>query len=1359
MCPSVDSKGVEQSNQSTKVVAKETFVQRDNVLANSISPKVFMQTLVVKLRNPKSNYHGLETVRLLIDTGSQRSYILTDVASKMGYDCVGKETIVHSLFGNIKSAEQTHHSYRVFLSNLDDSYRCNFEVLNQSTICGDIPHVSPGPWIEELSERRIELSDTVEPSLPISILIGADVAGKLFTGNKLQLSCGLVAMETHLGWTLMGKVPGESQCENLLASVVTSLFIKEADISDLWSLDLIGIKEPTETCSKTEKALAVKKHFLETTSIDQEKRYVVSLPWVHGHPPLPSNERLAKSRLVSVTKKINQNNLFNDYNTVFSQWLQEGIIEVVPENEIDNGSCHYLPHRPVVKESSITTRIRPVFDASARERSMPSLNDCIENGPNLIESIPNVMMRFREARFGVIADIAKAFLQISINPEDRDYLRFFWFDSEGEIITFRHKRVVFGLKCSPFLLGAVIDIHLQRSLANCSVAPDIIERLQKSFYVDNVSTSVDTMDQLEQFVEGSRKVMSDGQFDLRGWRTSDTLENEHTTSIVNVLGVNWDLKSDMLGVNLECLKEFDISSLTKRGILSIAHRVFDPIGFVCPVMLYPKILLQKICVQNLDWDTKVSESIVREFNDWFKELPYLEHVKIPRWIGKTTSKDFDCSIHTFCDGSKDAYATVMFIRVDGCNGVTVQLLAAKSRVTPLKKISVPRIELLAATVGARLSNAIIQAMNWQNIPIYYWTDSTTVLAWITSNHNWKVFVWNRVSEILKLTKAEQWNYIPGELNPADLPSRGCNASFLLKSRWWEGPKWLRKPQNEWPTNKEEKLDREEMEQEIKKDKATNFESQNLLMKSVGCEWCGTIKQSKNLESPCCNHFGTKWYSYYFSEYTKVVRLVAWILRFYKNSKSGKNPGSTGNLSTDEIEQAEKKLLKIIQEESFNGVQDKSISSLDPFTDEFGLIRLRTKLSKNEDINFCFRYPVVLPAQHPTVRSLIFDQHKKHCHAGVQILLNCLRESYWILGGRRTIRSVISKCVVCKRQYSKRVDTTTATLPMDRLRDSSVFEVTGTDFAGPLYLKKGEKAWICLFTCAVYRAIHLELVTSLSTDSFLQAFRRFIARRGRPSVVYSDNATNYVGSKNSLDNIKWEDVEKFGTTQCIKWKLSPPTAPWWGGWWERLVRLVKELLRRVLGKACLTYQEMNTVLCDCEVVINSRPLTYLYDGKSELEPLTPNHFLQDIREIGVPDIDNIDEMSLNKRVQYLQTLRKNLRERFQKEYLGQLTHKVKAKVQDMNLKLGDVVILECDKVKRVDWPLAVIEELMPDQDGIIRLVRVKTSHGTLLRPVQRLHSLEISNTEIREMNKTENPAIKPNKTKSGRVVKPPSKLQF
>jgi hypothetical protein len=267
-----------------------------------------------------------------------------------------------------------------------------------------------------LRDRGIEVS--LEEERPIEVLIGADVYGKLLKGRREILQCGLVAIETYLGWIVTGKM---QSCTKASSMTVLSMFVYSETVSKLWELDVLGIQDPNRRKSSEEAEMAVQAYFLDTVKVNDDGRCEVRLPWIEGHPPVPRNINLAKKRLENVLRKLEEGKLKAAYDEVFVDWLQEGIIEEIPMSQWDEG--HYLPHRPVVRESG-TTRVRSVFDASARERGQPSLNQCLEKGMNLIEIIPALLLRFRLHRIGIIADIRKAFLQISLCREDRDFLRF-----------------------------------------------------------------------------------------------------------------------------------------------------------------------------------------------------------------------------------------------------------------------------------------------------------------------------------------------------------------------------------------------------------------------------------------------------------------------------------------------------------------------------------------------------------------------------------------------------------------------------------------------------------------------------------------------------------------------------------------------------------------------------------------------------------------------------------------------------------------------------------------------------------------------------------------------------------------------
>ncbi|XP_055927013.1 uncharacterized protein LOC129958512 [Argiope bruennichi] len=362
-----------------------------------------------------------------------------------------------------------------------------------------------------------------------------------------------------------------------------------------------------------------------------------------------------------------------------------------------------------------------------------------------------------------------------------------------------------------------------------------------------------------------------------------------------------------------------------------------------------------------------------------------------------------------------------------------------------------------------------------------------------------------------------------------------------------------------------------------------------------------------------------------------------------------------------------------------------------------------------------------------------------------------------------------KCVPCRRYSSNSPMSDPVSLPADRVKDSNVFDITGIDLAGPLFTRDGGKVWIVLYTCAIYRAIHLELVSSLSTECFMLSLRRFIARRTRPETIYTDNGTNFVGTNSELKNLDWDKIMRETDIKPIKWKFNPPTAAWWGGWWERLVRVIKELLKPTLGKAILKYEELLTVLCDWEAVVNSRPLTYISEDPNDLIPLTPSLFLNGKSSYDTIDLDLSEFSKFQKRIRYRRKLIHDFRSRFRKEYLGQLRQKRPGK-SGHDFKVGEVVMIEEPSKRRVYWPLGKVISLLPGRDGKVRTLKLKFKNSELIRPIQRVYPLEVPfiNNEIvkidgvptssvKENELTSNADIRNRIAKSGRLVKIPERL--
>ena len=453
----------------------------------------------------------------------------------------------------------------------------------------------------------------------------------------------------------------------------------------------------------------------------------------------------------------------------------------------------------------------------------------------------------------------------------------------------------------------------------------------------------------------------------------------------------------------------------------------------------------------------------------------------------------------------------------------------------------------------------------------------------------------------------------------------------------------------------------------------------------------------------------------------------------------------------------------------------SLRKLDPFSDADGLLRIKGRL-QHSDLSYDSKHPIIIPNCH-VAKLIVLFQHKFLKHAGVHTLMSSIRNSYWIVGLRQMAKRICKECVACQRFDSRPCNQPAPPLAELQVKSTFPFAKTGLDYAGPLYVvdQPSKKLYILLCTCAVTRAVHLELTDSLSVVDCAMALRRFSARRGLPSVLYSDNAKTFVSVANML--------QKYFGMLSPEWKFIAPRSPWWGGWWERLVRSVKSALKKSLGTKCLSQCELCTTLVEVEACINSRPLTYVNEEPDVSDPLTPSHFLIGRVAGFQPQVSYQSVLVSSKDLTERELVRKRQLDKFWKmwsdDYLRNLPPTVKGFKPNCNVKKGSVVLLREDNVPRMNWPLGIITDVFPGRDGIIRCVNVKTAKGVLCRPIQKLHDLEIFYDVNSAQESSEVPIARPtqdreddveesgeterfeqvNVTRRGRVVKPRTVLDL
>ena len=595
--------------------------------------------------------------------------------------------------------------------------------------------------------------------------------------------------------------------------------------------------------------------------------------------------------------------------------------------------------------------------------------------------------------------------------------------------------------------------------------------------------------------------------------------------------------------------------------------------------------------------------------------------------------------------------------------------------------------------------------------IFVFSDSEVALCWsIASPHRFNTYVANRISQIQENISPENLYHVPGVQNPADCVSRGLTPSQLIQHElWFHGPSWLSLPTHDWPVAK------------FALDKSSLPEEKAL---------CLITKDVPNLEHPLmtlasrCSSPG------------KLLRVTVHVLRFMKRLPRN------NIITADDLKAAESRIIQVVQSEYFFEDVNKltkgqtcspKLIKLFPFLSD-GILRVGGRLS-NSTLDYSSKHPILLPRQGRVTELLIDFYHRDNCHAGPQLLTAILKSKYWILSARRIIRQRIHKCNSCFRLNPKFNFPPMADLPKCRLEQCKAFLHTGVDYAGPLYVipyrKRGirsVKAYICLFICLVTKAVHIELVSNLTSASFLDAFKRFLSRRGPCSFLYSDNGTNFVASKTYLGELyeflQTADYYKTFSNELAKhrisWKMNPPTASHFGGIWEANVKSAKSLLFRTIGNQILTFEEMSTVLTQIEAVLNSRPLYVLSSDPSEPLALTPSHFLSIAPLEYLPAADLSDERtSLLSRFSLMDSLVQSYWKRFRSEYLHNLQLREKWNTPSNPITPGTVVLLNVENAPPLQWPIGIIAHVYPGKDGITRVAEVKTKTGLYKRPVVRL----------------------------------------
>lgn len=1273
---------------------------------------ILLSTLLISVVSVNNQKH---TFRALLDTGSQVSFITKQSADRLALPIRRCSTQISAFSG--ASVNAVSGAISISMSPVGNSEpSIPLDVYIVSKITEPLPQTS----FAYTALPHLNKLNLADPNFniqgPIDILLGADVAPAILTGNRVAgLQSHPTAFSTVFGWVLMGPVPSSAKITSMLVTTETTL---EQTVSKFWEMEELPKVQhlsPDEIQAET----------IFTSSIKRltSGRFSVALPFKHPRPILGDSKGSALRRFHALERRLAQDpNLGKKYSDFMQDYLESKHMEIVPDSNKITPYCYYIPHHCILRPESQTTKLRVVFDASSQTTSGQSLNSSVYTGQKLQQEMTNILIRSRVHKFLFTADIKQMYRQIQIHATDRDYLRILWrFEPDSPIQEYRLCTVTYGSSCAPHQALRTMQ-HL--ATIEESRFPIAAKVLKNDMFVDDILTGAQSEEDTLFCQQQVIALCAQGKFQLRKWAsnlpsilqavpTSEcsidpaVLFDDEGQAILKILGMYWNPTQDYFSYNYHSPS----FTTTKRSVLSDMARIFDPLGFLAPVTFLAKYVMQLLWTSGIGWDDLVPEQILTIWKRYQKELKGIQTLTIPRRITLDGHPTYE--LHTFSDSSEKGYAAVVYLRCISGSTIQCHLITAKSKVAPLKHVTIPRLELCGALLAAKLLHSVHHIFA-SIIPIatmHAWTDSTTALAWIKSSpHRWTTFVANRTSQLQELTPPSIWHYVPTNDNPADCASRGLYPSEVLHHPlWWSGPKFLYRDHNTWPPTV------------INNDcDTTNSEERKAIL---------VVTLNQTIIEDLLNKF---------SSLATIIHVVAYCLRIFTKSKP-----CTIQLSPREQVDALHRILLTIQRQSFSDEFDKTgnyscasnskLRRLSPFQDDNGIIRVGGRL-RHATIPYAQKHPILLPRSHRLTNLLIDDFHKQHKHPGATTLQTIISQQYWIISGRQVIRSRLRLCIACYKTRPRNPQPFMGDIPKCRLQQIKPFMTTGVDYAGPISLKSSKtrrtvpgQAYICLFVCMTTKALHLEVASDLSSETFLMALCRFISRRGPVEQIHSDCGTNFKGAANLLQPVDQlihsaeyqNQCQAYLTARNISWHFNPPSAPHFGGLWEAGVKSTKTLLYRTLGLQRLTYEELTTLLSRIEATLNSRPLGALSSDPSDFEALTPSHFLTLMSSTATvePNLQNIP-LSHFQRWRLIKDLHAHFWKRWQTEYLQTLQRRSKWTNHSDNLE-PDTLVLIREPTPPLLWKLGRILQLHPGQDGIVRVATVQTTTGIIKRPIVKL----------------------------------------
>ncbi len=1286
---------------------------------------VSLRTITLRVRNPV-NGKSLSLNALLDDGCSSAGLLSATAAEELGLQGPTYWTTTEGVGGKVTS-------YKTFLSRVEviplqggltrplgvqimERPAGSYVPVDWTVHQERFPHLAPLPLHPPVPQRGVDL------------LIGSKVP---WLSAALEERGGREdhprARLTPLGWTVAGPTHSalptdrSAALTTLLSSAALSLPLQQEgwpaservvkfekrrlvpaeDVSDRQLHRLVqrmlqeDEQEEVEQLSPREEYIVRQ---ARSTLGREGERYVVGCTWAPNagrpHLNLPQAERRLRS--LEASRHFKDETVRKGYQEVVDGWKAGGEVKAVAH---PSEAVRYLmPHFPVVNLEKITTPVRVVMDCKV------DLNKHLLAGPNLLNEVPAVLLRFRSGLYTFSGDVKKMFLRIFLPEEDKPFHCFLWRTPSGELEFLQFQVHVFGNAGSPFLALFVVKEHAKQYAEK---EPKAVETIFHSTLVDDVLDSADSEEEAKGTLAAVKRIFASAGMEMAKFHSNSSAVLEGvggslpSDAVVDVAALGEDKRSpDLKTLGLCYCPGGDFfffrpptpvaGRWTKRRVLKLFPRLYDPLGFVLPFSIRARIYFSSIASKDQGWDSPLPHN--KEWQSWVTQLEELPLLRFPRCI--KSALPLQSHLHVFADASKEAYAAAAFLvcHYDG-SPPSAQLVAARAHVAPKKHSTIPRMELRAAELAVRLRKTVLSHLKVEVAAATFWSDSLTVLYWLRDDaKRFQTFVHNKLQNIRKASEQGEWKWVPSAQNPADLATRGLSPKRLANSSLWaQGPSFLLSgPLPVCP----QLLPTSEVINEMKK-------TEQLVLLQQDAPQLPLLQVARH--------------SSFSRLLTWCERTLLWRDRARVRLGLPPLPPPRQRAENLVVRQAQLSLRQALDSPAPKAAFRKmGLTALTPFLDEEGVVRGRGRLSAAVALPRGVREPVLLPPDHPLTHLLLRHAHEvEQRHAGgTAAALNTFLTRFWTPRPRSHMYKIVRDCVHCRRRLALPQRPPQAPLPKLRLPTGEgpvAFATTAFDCAGPYRVKRArsyEQHYMLLATCCHTRAVRLEALSDLSVDAFIMAFTRLSARGVNPNTVLTDNGSNFLAANRILAELH-RSLREGGIEQRrpgIRWLFNPPLASHFGGVFERLIGAAKAALYHALpSHFSLSLEQLQTAFAEVEGLLNTRPLAYVGGEGAEMAALTPNHFLAG--SASTPIIASPWPLlagGLAKRWEAVQKALEVFRQRFAREVLLHLREATRSRGAGRDLRVGDVVVFLLPSAHK-KWPLALVHQTFPGGDGRVRVV--------------------------------------------------------